>query len=133
MKRIKDIYRRFFLCSMGCVIFLSSCKDNLLEQVPAGEVASSVYWKTEADAEYALNGAYSATRRIFFRDYMFDGLGDYLRFRSRATASQSTGDRAIAYRNGIYDNPSTSYGDSYDNYFQYSYAAVTILTMSFRT
>jgi len=124
MKRIKDIYRRFFLCTLGCVMLISSCKDNLMEQVPAGELASILYWKTEADAEYALNGAYSAARRIFSRDYMFDGLGDYLRYRSRATASQSTGDRAIAYRNGEYADPSGSYGDSYDNYFQYSYAAV---------
>lgn len=124
MKRIKDIYRRFFLCTLGCVMLVSSCKDNLLEQVPAGELASVLYWKTEADAEYALNGAYSATRRIFSRDYMFDGLGEYLRYRSRATESQSTGDRAIAYRDGDYSNPSGSYGSTFDNYFQYSYAAI---------
>lgn len=124
MKRIKDIYRRFFLCTMGCVIFLSSCKDSLLEQIPAGEVASSLYWKTVADAEYALNGAYSATRRVFSRDYMFDGLGEYMIFRSSAQTSQSTGDRAIAYRGGTFNNPSASYGSSFDNYFQYSYAAI---------
>lgn len=97
MKRIKHTVG-FLLCIMGCVILLSSCKDDLLNQVPAGELASVLYWKTEADAEYALNGAYSATRRVFSRDYMFDGLGDYLRFRSSASTSQTTGDRAIAYR-----------------------------------
>lgn len=113
-----------FACVVGCIICFSSCKDDLLEQVPAGELASVLFWKTEADAEYALNGAYSATRRIFSRDYMFDGLGEYVRWRSSATESQSTGDRAIAYRNGAYTSPSGTYGNSYDYYFRYAYAAV---------
>ncbi len=123
MKKIKYI-TGFFTCIIGCLISFSSCKDDLLNQVPAGELASVLFWETEADAEYALNGAYSATRRIFSRDYMFDGLGDFLRFRSSASASQTTGDRAIAYRGGTYNNPSASYGSSFDNYFQYSYAAI---------
>lgn len=123
MKRIKYTVG-LFACIIGCVFCFSSCREDLLNQVPAGELSSGLFWKTEADAEYALHGAYSATRRIFSRDYMFDGLGEYLRFRSAATTSQSTGDRAIAYRNGQYTNPSTTYGSSYDNYFQYSYAAI---------
>lgn len=109
---------------MGLIFCFSSCKEDLLNQVPAGELSSVLFWKTEADAEFALNGAYSATRRIFSRDYVFDGLGDYLRFRGNAGSSQTTGDRAIAYRDGAYGNPSGGYGSSFDNYFQYSYAAI---------
>lgn len=109
---------------MGLIFCFSSCKEDLLNQVPAGELSSVLFWKTEADAEFALNGAYSATRRIFSRDYLFDGLGDYLRFRGTAGSSQTTGDRAIAYSNGAYGNPSGGYGSSFDNYFQYSYAAI---------
>lgn len=114
----------FLSCMLGLLFCFSSCREDLLNQVPAGELSSVLFWKTEADAEYALNGAYSATRRIFSRDYVFDGLGDYLRFRGSAGTSQTTGDRAIAYRNGAYSNPSGSYGSSFDNYFQYSYAAI---------
>src|SRR5690554_580542 len=122
MKKIKYIIG-LIACIAGCVLF-TSCREDLLEQVPAGELASVLFWQTEEVAEYALNGAYSATRRIFSRDYMFDGLGDYLRFRSSASTSQTTGDRAIAYRSGTYNNPSATYGSSYDNYFRYSYAAI---------
>jgi hypothetical protein len=114
----------FLSCMLGLLFCFSSCREDLLNQVPAGELSSVLFWKTEADAEYALNGAYSATRRIFSRDYVFDGLGDYLRFRGSAGTSQTTGDRAIAYRDGAYSNPSGSYGSSFDNYFQYSYAAI---------
>lgn len=123
MKRI-NYTTGIVACIIGCLLCFSSCKDDLLEQVPAGELSSVLFWKTEADAEYALNGAYSATRRIFSRDYMFDGLGEYFRFRGNGGSSQSTGDRAIAYRNGEFNNPSTSYGDSFDKYFEYSYAAI---------
>lgn len=122
MKRIKYIIAITLI--LASIISFTSCKDDLLNQVPDGELAAVLFWKTEADAEYALNGAYSATRRVFSRDYMFDGLGDYLRFRSRAAASQTTGDRAIAYRDGTYNNPSATYGSSFDNYYQYSYAAI---------
>lgn len=121
----KFIYHTFhFICIVAILLSFSSCKEDLLDQIPAGELSSGLFWKTEADAEFALNGAYSATRRIFSRDYLFDGLGDYLRFRGSAGSSQTTGDRAIAYRNGGYSNPSGSYGSSFDNYFQYSYAAI---------
>ena len=121
MKYKQNTFLSFML---GLLFCFSSCREDLLNQVPAGELSSVLFWKTEADAEYALNGAYSATRRIFSRDYVFDGLGDYLRFRGSAGTSQTTGDRAIAYRNGAYSNPSGSYGSSFDNYFQYSYAAI---------
>lgn len=124
MKKININYIGLIACIIGCMFFFSSCRDNLLEQIPAGELSSPLFWKTEADAEYALNGAYSATRVCFSRDYMFDGLGEYLRFRSAATTSQSTGDRAIAYRDGAYTNPSGSYGSSFDSYFRYAYAAI---------
>lgn len=124
MNKININYIGLIICIIGSMFFFSSCRDSLLEQVPAGELSSPLFWKTEADAEYALNGAYSATRMCFSRDYMFDGLGEYLRYRSRATESQSTGDRAIAYRDGYYDNPSRAYGDAFDSYFRYSYAAI---------
>lgn len=104
--------------------FSSSCIDNLLNQLPDGEVASEVYWKTEDDAEYALNGAYAQARYIFCRDYMFDGNTEYFRWRDNGSVGASTGDRAIAYRNGSYKNPSSEYGDNFDYYYRYAFAAI---------
>ena len=58
------------------------------------------------------------------RDYVFDGNTEYLRFRGNVGTSQATGDRSIAYRSGSYNNPSSTYGSSFDNYYQYAYATV---------
>ena len=35
-------------CVVGANLMFSSCVDNLLNQTPGGELASSLYWKTEA-------------------------------------------------------------------------------------
>ena len=114
----------YFLVALTSVFALSSCHKDLLDQVPTGELASSQFWKTQDDATYALNGCYTEVRRLFDRDYMFDGLGEYFRFRAAGSTSQSTGDRAIAYRSGTYNNPSTTYGSSFTNYYTYSYAGI---------
>ena len=45
-------------CVVGANLIFSSCVDNLLNQTPGGELASSLYWKTESDAEYAVNGVF---------------------------------------------------------------------------
>ncbi|MDR1221467.1 MAG: RagB/SusD family nutrient uptake outer membrane protein [Tannerella sp.] len=107
----------------GSLFLLSSCRDNLLTQLSTTELASDLFWNTEEDATYALNGAYAQIRGLFDRDYMFDGQGEFLRFRSSAAANQST-DNAIAYRGGTYTNPGSASGSSYNNYFQYSYAGI---------
>ena len=91
------------VCSLSfCLFGSSSCVDDLLDQTPKGELASSLYWKTEQDAEYAINGVYAQARAMFNRDYTFDGNTEYLRFRGNVSTSQATGDRSIAYRNGSY-------------------------------
>ena len=41
-------------CVVGANLIFSSCVDNLLNQTPGGELASSLYWKTESDAESRL-------------------------------------------------------------------------------
>ena len=35
-------------CVVGANLMFSSCVDNLLNQTPGGELASSLYWKTKA-------------------------------------------------------------------------------------
>ncbi len=105
-------------------MLVPSCTKDLLNQVPTGELAASLYWQTESDAEYAINGVYAEARKIFNRDYTFDGNTEYFRFRGSVGTSQATGDRSIGYRSGSYGTPSNAYGSSFDNYYKYAYATI---------
>jgi len=124
MKTMNVIKTGLIIIGIGSSFILSSCHDDLLNQPSTTDLSSNLFWKTENDATYAINGAYAEVRGLFDRDYMFDGLGEYLNYRSSGTASQSTGNYAIAYRNGTYNNPSSTTGSSYSNYFIYSYAGI---------
>lgn len=68
------------VCVMAGIAFLPvSCKEGLLDQPPTEELGSAAFWQTEADATYALMGAYASIRPIFDREYHWDGLAEYLR------------------------------------------------------
>ena len=102
----------------GLMFIANSCVDNLLEQEPTTELAANVFWKTEADATFALQGAYSSIRPLFDRDYYLDGHGEY--FRTRGTSATSGNLRlGDAYHNGNY-NPS-GYAGSFDKMYRYLY------------
>src|SRR5689334_14755267 len=103
------------------ILLLVSCRKDLLDQTPSGELDSDVFWKTEADAQYALNGCYAAVRPCFDRDYYFEGQAEYTRVRGTSTTSGNL-NRGDAYNNGDY-NPS-GYGDNFDKYFRYLYGGV---------
>jgi hypothetical protein len=90
-----------------------SCIENLLEQEPTTELGASAFWKTEADATYALMGAYSSIRPIFDRDYHYDGLGEFLRM-------YNTGAAPIKFSTS---NPS-NYGGGFDAVWEALYGAV---------
>jgi hypothetical protein len=107
----------------GCLVFESSCRKDLLNQNPTTEIPISQYWKTDADATYALLGLYASIRPCFDRDYYFDGQGEYFRDRS-GTNSTTSGNLRLgdAYNNGNY-NPS-GYGASFDKMYSYLYGAV---------
>ena len=91
------------VCLVGACMLGTSCVE--LDQYPTGEVASDLFWKTEADAEYALNAVYMQARRQFNRDYVFDGNTEYYLFSGNVSTSQASGDISLAYRGGKYDNP----------------------------
>ena len=57
------------VCLVGACMLGTSCVE--LDQYPTGEVASDLFWKTEADAEYALNAVYMQARRQFNRNISF--------------------------------------------------------------
>ncbi len=105
----------------GLIVSLSACKKDLLLQDPTTELAASDFLKTEADATFALMGAYGAARAVFDRDYYFSGHGEYTRV--RGTSAQSGNIlRGDAYQGGNY-NPS-DYGAGFDKYYRYLYGAV---------
>jgi hypothetical protein len=122
MKKIKATSKIFIITAMVMMI-ISSCRKNLLDQDPTTELPAVQFWKTEADATYALMGCYAAVRPCFDRDYHFDGQAEYFRSRS-GTNSTVSGNLRLgdAYNNGNY-NP-TGYGSSFDKMYRYLYGAV---------
>ncbi|THU34180.1 RagB/SusD family nutrient uptake outer membrane protein [Niastella caeni] len=107
----------------GCMLLQTACRKDLLNQDPTTELATAQFWKTEADATYALMGAYASIRPCFDRDYYFDGQGEYVRTRN-ANNSTTSGNLRLgdAYNNANY-NPS-GYGGSFDKMFRYLYGGV---------
>ena len=105
----------------GVLILQTSCKKDLLNQVPTGELAAENFWKTDADATIALMSAYASARAVFDRDYYFEGQGEYTRVRGTSATSGNIL-RGDAYQGGNY-GPS-GYGASFDKYFSYLYGTV---------
>ncbi len=99
----------------------SSCTQDLLELEPTTELGANVFWKTEDDATFALQGAYSSIRPLFDRDYYMDGHGEYVRTRGTSATSGNLrlGD---AYQDGNF-NPS-GYGGSFVKMWRYLYGGV---------
>lgn len=104
------------------MLLQTACRKNLLDQTPTTELGAAQFWKTEADALYAMNGCYAAVRPCFDRDYYFDGQAEFTRDRS-GTNSTIAGNlsRGDAYRANY--NPS-GYGGSFDNMYRYLYGGV---------
>lgn len=119
MKKFTSISILIFFT--GFTVLTNSCRKDLLNQLPTTELASSVFWKTEADATTGLMGAYAAVRGCFDRDYYFAGQGEYTRTRGTSTQN-STLIHGVAYNGGNYSP--TGYGDNFDRYYQYLYGAV---------
>lgn len=114
--------KTLFIFSLAAIIIsLAACKKDLLNQEPTTDLLASEFLKTEADATYALMGAYSAARPVFDRDYYFDGHGEYTRVRGTSATNLNL-QRGDAYQGANYD-PS-GYAASFDKYYRYLYGAV---------
>lgn len=106
--------KKYIKCGI-IVVFLgfTSCVSDLLDQTSTTELDSRAYWKSEEDATTAFQGACASVRKVFDRDYYFDGHGEYARVRGRSggTGSYSPSD----------------YGRGFDTYYQWCYGAVNHL------
>jgi hypothetical protein len=119
MKKIHFLSTILMLAGLG--LLQTGCRKDLLNQQPTTELGADAFWKTEADALYALNGCYAAVRPCFDRDYYFEGQAEYTRVRGTSTTNGNL-TRGDAYNGGDY-NPS-GYGDNFDKYFRYLYGGV---------
>jgi len=99
----------------------SSCTPGILELEPTTELGANVFWKTEDDATFALQGAYSSIRPVFDRDYYMDGHGEYVRTRG-TSATSGTLRLGDAYQDGNF-NPS-GYGGAFVKMWRYLYGGV---------
>ncbi len=68
------------------MILTTGCVNNLLEQNPKGELSKGMFWKTEEDAVYAINGAYASIRPYFSYEHFMDCMTDIAWARSAGTA-----------------------------------------------
>jgi hypothetical protein len=117
MKRIKMNSKTGWIAVLcGFLFFQSSCRKDLLNQQPTTDLGADAFWKTEADATYALMGAYGDVRDCFDRDYYFDGQAEFV----RTSGNSTSGDNP--YNGGNY-NP-TGYGSSFDKMFKGLFGAV---------
>ncbi len=109
----------------GICFFPVSCTKDLLDQTPTVDLGASEFWQTEADATYALMGAYSSIRPVFDRDYYYDGQGEYVRVRS-GTNSTLNNDLRLgdAYRTDPAGYNPSGYGNGFDKMYRYLYGGV---------
>lgn len=101
-------------------ITLQSCKKNILETVPNDRVSSEVFWKTEADARFAVNSVYSSldavnlfvldgvtdighTNTVFTVEYNIEN-GSYDASHSRIQSEWQSGYRGIFLANYVLEN-----------------------------
>src|SRR5258705_9701913 len=108
-----------------CIILQTSCRKNLLDQLPTTELSPDVFWKTEADATAGLMGLYSSARPCWDRDYNFDGQAEFVRARgtSATVGNLRLGDAYQSSNTGGMYGP-TNYGALFDNMYKYLYGVV---------
>jgi hypothetical protein len=56
---MKNYRKLIFLCVFAASLLFVSCKKDLLDLTPPDQLSTTVFWKTEADADLALTGLYN--------------------------------------------------------------------------
>jgi hypothetical protein len=111
-------YLGYFLALVGIVF--QSCNKNVLETIPNDRVSSEIYWKTEADARYAVNAVYASldatnlfvldgvteighTNTVFTVEYNIEN-GTYDASHSRIQTEWQSAYRSIFLANYVLEN-----------------------------
>ena len=118
---MKRVYIKYIGLIAGMMMLFSSCAD-LLNQEPTVDLPATNYWKTESDAESALNGLVSDIRWLFNRDYYLDGMGEFVRVRGNSFLSDKGRD-GRAYR-GLWEINPVGYGGGWSEMYRYCYGGI---------
>lgn len=135
MKKFR--FKSIAFCLLASLsLFPVACTDNIMEQIPSGELDAGEFWQTEEDATNGLMGAYNHVRGLFDRDYYLDGHGEYTFVRSGdgqmsiSSSGNVTRGGAAYYRGFYYPDPylgwmnNQGYGSAFDNYYKYAYGGI---------
>jgi hypothetical protein len=99
---------------------LQSCRKDILETIPDDRISAAVFWKTEADARFAVNSVYTSldainlfvldgitdighTNTVFTAEYSIEN-GSYDATHSRVQAEWQSGYRGIFLANDVLEN-----------------------------
>ena len=88
----------YLFCLSFLVLWTSSCKDDFLDAVPAGQLSGSTFWKTQNDVNLALAGCYrnwEVGMNIIMGDAMADN--DYSHL--TVTGFQQVGNGSVSPQN----------------------------------
>lgn len=121
MKTITSVKILIICVIVGLLVIPVSCTQDLLNQQPTTELGATAFWRTEADATYALIGAYADIRPLFDRDYYLDGHGEYVRTRG-ISASNGNLQRGDAYYGANFDPQ--AYAAGFDRMYRHLYGGV---------
>jgi len=125
-KKIKLNSTTLFIMALAlCTMLSVSCRKDLLNQAPTTNPSPDIFWKTETDATFGLQGLYAAIRPCFDRDYYMDGHGEFTRCRGESSTANNLrlGDAYQSTNTGGMFGP-TGYGQYFDNMYKYLYGAV---------
>jgi starch-binding outer membrane protein, SusD/RagB family len=109
---------------IAALLLFASCKKNLLDVAPPDQLSTSVFWKTEADADLALTGCYN---------YLYSGSGSWGTSQYTIMAWDNyTDDSYGQYNYGGGNNALTSgitptTGDFVYNYYSNNYRAIAAI------
>ena len=116
----KNIIKNTFIVLVLLSGLMQSCRKNILETIPDDRISSEVFWKTEADARFAVNSVYSSldaanlfvldgvtdighTNTVFTAEYAIEN-GSYDDSHSRVQAEWQSGYRGIFLANYVLEN-----------------------------
>ena len=70
--------KRLIVILSLCLLILTGCVKDLLDQVPKDVISKDMFWKSPTDAQTSVSGVYASMRDYFGFDYKYDANVDLL-------------------------------------------------------
>jgi hypothetical protein len=116
--------KKYIAFAFGVALFASSCKKDLLDQLPRAEISEEQFWTSSGDAILATNGVYDAARLLFRTDYMYDGLSPYGRYRNLNNSSEPISQQTPLRGAAGNFTPGGGVGSGFDNTWKLCYRII---------